>query len=386
MRILHTADWHIGRTLLSHDMADDQRFAIEGVTEIARGEKVDAIVIAGDLYDRGNPSEESVAMLDEALERLCEVAPVLAIAGNHDSGPRLEFGRKRQRDSGLHLIGTCAGGVRSIVLQDAHGEVEFHLMPFAMPEQVRHALKDEEKNEEIRSHDVATASRLPTPLDPRRRHVLVGHLFVQGGTVGDTERSIAVGGVEHVDPSRFEGFAYTALGHLHRPHAIGTDRIRYSGSLCRCSFSEEDHAKSVSIVDLDGAGDVAIEEVEIEQRFGMRTIRGTFDELLRHGLADDRRERDWIRVELTDEVPIYNAMTRLREVYPRAVELRFTHDTAVENGGGTGGLRLEASTPMQFLERFLEDRRPDEEDGELWTEVKRLAAACLEKAVQEDEA
>ncbi len=381
MRILHTADWHIGRTLLSHDMADDQRFAIEGVTEIARGEKVDAIVIAGDLYDRGNPSEESVAMLDEALERLCEVAPVLAIAGNHDSGPRLDFGRRRMDHGKLHLVGTCHGGAHPVHLSDRHGEVVFHLMPFAMPEQVRFALNEGD----LRGHDAATARRIASiERSAGKRHVLVGHLFAQGGTVGDTERSIAVGGAECVDPAHFQNFHYVALGHLHRPHSIGTERIRYSGSLCRCSFSEEDHDKSVSIVELDAAGKVAIKEVKIQQRRGMRTITGMFDEVLDGARCDPRRDQDWIRVKYTDPTPIVDAMTRLRGVYPHIVQAIRERPDTEQQIDGRRGLSLDRDAPTAFLERFLSERSVGGEDDSLRRAMLALAAECLEEAMRGD--
>lgn len=383
MRILHTADWHIGKTLHGHDLLDDQKFALGQIIEIAKERKVEAIVIAGDLYDRGNPAEEAVQILDEALHRLCEIAPVLAIAGNHDSGTRLDFGRRLMASGRLHLVGTCHGGAHPVTLEDAHGQVVFHLMPFAMPEHVREALGDET----IKGHDAATARRIAAiSRDAAARHVLVGHLFVQGGTVGDTERSIAVGGVEHVDPAHFGPFAYTALGHLHRPHSIGaSDRIRYSGSLCRCSFSEEDHAKSVSIVELDGDGAVSIDKVEINQRLGMRTIEGLFDEVMEAGRNDPRRELDWIRVVLTDPTPIYDAMRRLTAVYPHVADQQFKRAGAPIGEIEHGTLSLDGDTPRAFLDRFLGERLPESDDDALRQAVATLAADCLEEAMREED-
>lgn len=383
MRILHTADWHIGKTLHGHDLLDDQKIALGHIIEIAKQRKVEAIVIAGDLYDRGNPAEDAVQILDEALHRLCEIAPVLAIAGNHDSGTRLDFGRRLMASGRLHLVGTCHGGAHPVTLEDAHGQVVFHLMPFAMPEHVREALGDET----IKGHDAATSRRIAAiSRDAATRHVLVGHLFVQGGTVGDTERSIAVGGVEQVDPSHLDRFAYTALGHLHRPHSIGASgRVRYSGSLCRCSFSEEDHAKSVSIVEIDSDGAVSIDEVEIPQRLGMRTIEGLFDEVMEAGRQDPRRELDWIRVVLTDPTPIYDAMRRLTAVYPHVAEQQFKPSSAPIGEIGHGALNLDGDTPQAFLDRFLRERRSESDDDALHEAVATLAAECLEEAMREDD-
>ncbi len=383
MRILHTADWHIGETLYGQDLLDDQKLALGHIIEIAKQRKVDAIVIAGDLYDRGNPAEDAVQILDEALHRLCEIAPVLAIAGNHDSGTRLDFGRRLMASGRLHLVGTCHGGAHPVTLEDAHGQVVFHLMPFAMPEQVRQALRDEE----IKGHDAATARRLDgIHLDADTRHVLVAHLFAQGGTVGDTERSIAVGGGEQVNLSRFDRFSYTALGHLHRPHSIGASgRVRYSGSLCRCSFSEEDHAKSVSIVEIDSDGAVSIDAVEIPQRLGMRTIEGLFDEVMEAGRRDPRRELDRIRVVLTDPTPIYEAKRLLAAVYPHIADQKFKPAGAPIGELGHGALSLDGDTPRAFLDRFLRERRSESDDDALREAVATLAAECLEEALREED-
>ena len=377
MRFLHTADWHLGRVFAGFDLLDAQAHAVDGLVAIARDVRPQAIVIAGDLYDRGVPPEDAVRLFDDALRRLVEVAPVLAIAGNHDSGGRIDFGRELLRQAGVHLAGTSRNGVERVDLRDDHGVVAFHLMPYATPEQVRFELG----RDEVRSHDDATRARIAAAdLAGTARHVLVGHLFAQGGReTKESERDIAVGGIATVDPAAFAPFAYTALGHLHRPHRIGTDRVRYSGSLARYSFAEEDHEKGASLVELDATGGVAVRQIPLPQKHGMRTLRGTLEELLRQAAADDRRTLDLVRAVVTDRIVMPGSHDGLRQLYPQLLE--FHHERPpTEATGGPPPVAARRSEG-EFLDAFFAARYP----GDPGDDVRNLARECLEEAVRQEE-
>ncbi len=380
MRFLHTADWHLGRVFAGFDLLDDQRHALEGLAAIAADARLDAIVVAGDLYDRALPPEDAVRLLDGMLLRLSRIAPVLAIAGNHDSGGRLDFGRALFRQVGLHIAGTSRDGIERVDLADRHGRVAFHLMPYATPEEVRF----ETGRDDIRTHDEATRARVAA-IDTAdgARHVLVGHLFAQGGLeTRDSERDISVGGIATVDPAAFAAFQYTALGHLHRPHGLGDGRVRYSGSLGRYSFAEETHRKTVSLVEIDAAGNVSLEEIDLPQRHGMRTLGGSFDQLLRAAATDEARGSDLVRVVLTDPIVVPGSRERLREAYPHLLEFTLEPPTAAESTTAHAAMPdLRAQSPHDFVTRFLEDRYP----GIACDAVRALARELMERAVDREE-
>ena len=361
------------------DLLDAQRHALEGLAAIAADQRPDAIVIAGDIYDRAVPPEEAVRTLDDILMRLSSVAPVLAIAGNHDSGGRIDFGRRLLRRAGVHMVGTSRDGMERVDLQDDHGTVAFHLMPYATPAEVRFDFG----RDDLRTHDEATRARIAAArLDGTARHVLVGHLFAQGGReTRDSERDISVGGVATVDPAVFAPFSYTALGHLHRPHAAGSSRVRYSGSLARYTFAEEDHQKSVSLVTIDAAGELLLQEIPLPQKYGMRTLRGTFNQLQAQAAQDDRRSLDLVRIVLTEEIVLPAAHARLRELYPHLLEFSVERPRRAEDAGRPAvAPALASQSEHEFLAGFLAARYPDQAcDG-----VRALARECMEQAIAGD--
>ena len=375
MRFLHTADWHLGRIFAGFDLLESQRHALDGIVDIAAAARPDAIVVAGDLYDRALPPEDAVLLLDETLLRLSRIAPVLAIAGNHDSGRRIDFGRRLMREAGVHLAGTSRAGVEGVDVADRHGVVRFHLLPYATPEEARF----ETGRDDVRTHDDATRARIARLDMASGRNVLVAHLFAQGGEeTKESERDISVGGVAGVGTDAFQAFCYTALGHLHRPHAVADGRVRYAGSLGRYSFAEAGHRKTVSLVEIDAAGRATVEEVEIPQRFGMRTLRGGFETLLQAAASDLHRDRDLVRVVLTDAIVVPGARERLHGFYPRLLE--FTVERAAEPAAATApGTAADVRTrsPHEFIGRFLDDRYPGIADDA----IRGLARDCMERAV-----
>jgi exonuclease SbcD len=322
MKLFHTADWHLGKLVQGVYMTEDQRHVLEQFVEAIKKERPDAVIIAGDLYDRSIPPTDAVDLLDEVLETIVIKlkTPVLAVSGNHDGPERLDFGSKIMRSTGFHIVGSFTSVLEPVVLQDEHGDVHFHLIPYADPSKVRYELQ----NDEIRTHDDAmraVINQIIESMDRDARHVFVGHAFVTPGgekkeNTSDSERPLAIGGVEHVNASLFDLFHYTALGHLHQAHHVGNEKVRYSGSPLKYSISEEHHKKGYYIVELDNDGQANVEKRLLEPRRQIRTVEGKIEEIEKH----DRNE-DYVFIKLLDENPVIYPMERVRSVYPNAMHV-----------------------------------------------------------------
>jgi exonuclease SbcD len=345
-----------------------QRPALDSIVEIAREERPDAVVIAGDLYDRAVPSEAAMQAFEDSVTQLRAIAPVIAIAGNHDGAGRVSHFGSVLAGAGIHISAADFGRVPHVALHDGHGEVRFHLMPFATPDEVRQAFKEGAELDAadggaapLSSHELATVRRLATvDLCPKARHVLVGHLFTQSGKTAhtsDSERDISVGGSSLVSHSHFERFSYVALGHLHKPHDVVPGRIRYSGSIGRFSFSEESHGKSVSVVEIHADGSTSVREVILPHRHGMRTIRGLFAEVLRAAPADPQRSSAFVRVVLSDTTPQYEAYRRLSEHYRYLIEVSYENREVGEGGQVPAADRPERQDPFAMVKQYCRDQQ-----------------------------
>jgi len=323
LRFLHTADWHLGRLFHARSLLEDQAHILGQFVELVRAERPDAVLIAGDVYDRAVPPPEAVALLDEVLGRIVVDAgvPVVMIAGNHDSAQRLEFGARLMRAQGLHVAGRTLAEAGSVTLHDAHGEVRLYALPYAEPAVVRDAM-----GAELPSHEAALRAQLDAIRavhPPGVRAVLVGHAFVVGGAASESERPLSVGGSGAVAADLFAGFDLVALGHLHRPQTLGGGRIHYAGSLLKYSLSECAHDKSVSRIELDADGTVSITSVPLQPLRDVRVVEGELAALLAAG-ADDPRRDDYIHARLTDAGALLDPMARLRQVYPNALAIERT--------------------------------------------------------------
>jgi len=317
VRLLHTADWHLGRIFYGASLLEDQAVALDGFCALAADLRPDAIVIAGDVYDRSVPPPEAVTLLDDTLTRLLMETgvPVVLVAGNHDNAARLAFGRRMLAERGLHIAGLVESRCASVELATPSGPVRIWALPHADPPEVACALCDDE----ARGHEAAMAARLAevrqravlgvsagkgaeaTPADsaatePRQlrfetaagspvRHIVVAHAFVAGGRESESERPLSVGGTGQVSAELFRGFDYVALGHLHRPQSVSRPGIRYAGSLLKYSFDEHDHRKSVTLVEIGADGGISVEEHELPRRRDVRKISGYLEDLLRGGPA-----------------------------------------------------------------------------------------------------
>jgi DNA repair protein SbcD/Mre11 len=357
MRFIHTADWHLGRTFHNVSLVDDQAHVLDQVVALVKETRADALVVAGDVYDRAVPPTDAVRLLGDVLERVVvglEV-PVVMIAGNHDSPDRLEFGAPLLSSRGLHVRGTLAPDAGPVVLHDQDGPVGFFLLPYAEPPLVRERLG----NDGLRSHDEAMRALTERVLTaPSReggsasvgRTVAVAHCFAAGGESSESERPLSVGGAGTVDPDCFRAFSYTALGHLHRPQAFGS-RVRYSGSLLKYSFSEADHRKSVSVVELDATGNVTVEEIPLSPRRDVRIVEGYLKELLGEpGVAS----HDYLLVRLLDKEAILDPMGKLRQAFPNALHVERPGLWSTGEVQVAGRERLKASVMDLFAAFFQE--------------------------------
>jgi exonuclease SbcD len=343
LRVLHTADWHLGRPFHGDSLLDAQAAAIEFTVSVARDASVDAILIAGDLYDRALPPVDAVRLADEALCRLSEIAPVVVISGNHDSAPRLGFGAALLDRAGVH-VRTAVSGVGTPVELDG-GVV--YAIPYLEPDLVR---------EELGASERGHAAVMQAAMERVRRHdvpcIVMAHAFVAGARPSDSEREISIGGSAVVPPFVFDRADYVALGHLHAPQAIG-ERIRYSGSPVAFSFSEAGHAKTVAVV--DAASGVA-ETVAVPVWRSLAVLRGTLDELLTEE-AHAEAERCWVSATLTDAVRPVDAMERLRGRFPFAVLLAFEPVGGVETAGSSYAQRLRGLSDHELVSGFVRDVR-----------------------------
>jgi DNA repair protein SbcD/Mre11 len=331
VRILHTSDWHLGRSFHRVDLLAAQATQLDHLVEVVRSERVDVVVVAGDVYDRALPGVDSVQLLDDALHRLTEAgAGVVVSSGNHDSPRRLGFGSRLMTKSGVHVRTDPARVGEPVLLADRHGEVAFYPLPYLEPALAADALGAE------RSHSgVLTAAMAAVRADlagrPGTRAVVSAHAFVTGGAPSDSERELAVGGLGQVPASTFAGVDYVALGHLHGRQQLGPN-VRYSGSPLAFSFGEADHRKGSWLVTLGPAGVEQVESVEAPVPRALARLRGTLDELL-SASRFTAAEVAWCQVTLTDPTRPAAPMERLRRRFPHVLELRLEPCGA---GSGTG--------------------------------------------------
>ncbi len=348
MRFLHTADWHLGRILHGARLIEDQAHILDQIVAVARDARPDAVLIAGDVYDRAVPPPEAVELLDETLCRLVIDLdlPVIVIAGNHDSPQRTGFGARILGRQRLHVAGAF-GPPQPVVLEDRHGRVTVWPLPYADPPMVRAAFEDEG----IATHDQAMTAAVGRMSDRGGRAVLVAHAFVDGGAECESERPLSVGGSGAVSGTQFAGFSYVALGHLHRPQTAGGAAVRYAGSPLKYSFSEVDHAKSLALVEIDAAGTATVETVPLSPRRDLRILEGTLAELTGGGLRGPRD--DYLLVRLADDGPVYDAMARLRQTYPNVLHIERLRLSAAAAGGGEGAARHRRLGPVDHFAAFF---------------------------------
>lgn len=349
MKLIHLSDLHIGKRLEDASMQDEQKYILLKILQIIDEEKPHAVLIAGDVYDKSVPSGEAVTMFDDFLCRLAErKLPVLIISGNHDSPERLAFASRLLQQSNIHISPVYDGEIAPVTLTDVEGEVDFWLLPFIKPVHVRRFYPDEN----IESYtDACRVAVEKMGVDPSRRNVLLAHQFVTGATVGGSEE-LSVGGIDNVDASVFADFDYVALGHIHGPQNIGSNKIRYCGTPLKYSFAEANHHKSVTVVNLGSKGELSLQLRPLTPRLDVRTIRGTFAELTSKAFREGMNTDDYLHVTLTDEEEIPEVMGKLRMIYPNLKTM--CYDNTRTHSDQIVGLaqNVEGKTKLQLFEEF----------------------------------
>jgi exonuclease SbcD len=375
MRLLHTSDWHLGRTLHGESLLEPQHVFLRWLVGLATARQVDAVLVAGDVYDRAVPTTDAVALLDDVLVALARAGiPVLLTSGNHDSAIRLGFGSELHAVAGVHVRTRLDQLITPLLLHDEGGPVGIYGIPYLLPDAVLADLDAERSHSSVLD---AAVRRIRADATARGldRVVAVGHAFVTGGAPSESERDISIGGIGDVPVSIFDGLSYVALGHLHGPQRV-TDRIRYSGSPLPFSFSERAHAKSVTVVELDDAGAVDVELVPTPVPRPMRQVRGRLEELVaRAGTDLAPLAQAWVKVVLTDPGWCPAAMDRLRQVWPHTLVLDRDPDGGLTSAAADAAHIAAVTDPVEICAAFVEwvdSTRPDRDQREA---LERAVAA-----------
>ena len=353
MRFLHTADWHLGRIFYGQYLTDDQAHVLEHqFFTILKEEKIDGILLAGDVFDRAVPPIEAIELWDSIITRLAMdyKVPLFVVSGNHDGAERLEVGRSMLSRSGIHIWGSPHHALQPFEFESSDGKVAICPMPFSEPRRIGDALglsaseskpvdtevedslfsyveSDEQESEPIfnlHNYDQmyqAWSDCLYQQVPKGMPSLAISHAFVMGGEVGGSERTLSVGGSEQVSPHVFKNFHYTALGHLHGPQRMGADHIRYSGSPLKYSFDEQGQKKSFTIIDMDTKGKVDISTIPVEAKRDVVILEGYFEDLLNNKELQIKHKDDYVQARLLDTMPIMDGMAKLRQVYHRCMTI-----------------------------------------------------------------
>lgn len=321
MKFIHTSDWHLGRQFHNVSLLDDQQAVLDQLIQYIENNPVDAVVVAGDIYDRSVPPTIAIELLNKVVKRICGElnTPMILISGNHDGAERLGFGSEQMKNAGLHIISNFEDMLTPVVIEtETAGQVAFYGMPYNDPEQVRFAYQ-----EPVSTHDQAhklLAEKITEQFQPEQRNVLVSHCFVDGAIESESERPLSIGGSDRVSHEHFLNFDYVALGHLHQPQKKGEEYIRYSGSLMKYSFGEQNQKKGFTLVEIDQNGFVSAEHVDLAAPHEMRIVEGELEQVIEQGKTDPKNE-DYLLVRLMDKHAILNPMEKLRTVYPNVLHL-----------------------------------------------------------------
>lgn len=380
MKFIHTADWHLGKLVHGLYMTEDQRYFLNKFVEVVEEEKPDAVVIAGDLYDRSVPPTDAVELLNEILFKInVELkTPIVAIGGNHDSAERLSFGSSWYKKSHFYLTGKLESNIQPIQIKG----VNFYLVPYAEPGMVRHLLNDES----IHSHQdamKAVIGKIEQSLNLNEPNVFVGHTFVLGGKTSDSERTLSVGGSGCVGSELFAPFSYTALGHLHSPDAIKHPKIRYSGSLLKYSFSEAKQEKSISIIEMKDNGQFDLRVRSITPKNDLRELEGYLDELMDPSIYEKQNVNDYLKIILHDEGALIDPINKLRQIYPNVLHLeRKIAMTDMKKKQSLSLVKEDKKSELELFKQFYEDMTT----SEFTDEKHAVIAEVIERTLKEEAA
>lgn len=391
MKIIHTGDWHIGKIVNEFSMIKDQRYILNELIEIIKREKPDVLVIAGDIYDRSIPPVEAVELLNNVFNKILidNKVKIVAISGNHDSGERVGFGSEILEKEGLFISGTLVNGVKNISIKDEFGDVNFYLVPYSDPAIIRRLYQ----NESIKNHNDAMKTivdEINKTLDINSRNVIIVHGYITLNReealkssedekynvaeleVSDSERPLSIGGTELIDGGIFNNFDYVALGHLHGRQKVGRETMRYSGSLMKYSFSEINHKKGVTIIEIDGEKNINIKCEELNPLHNMRIIRGPIDELIKATNLEDGSCNDYIQAIITDEGELIDPIGKLRNTYPNIMLIKREEKKNISTSNTSASEGYKSKSELELFKEFygsLGDGQFDEKKEELITDI-----------------
>ena len=377
MRFLHLSDLHLGKRVNEFSMLEDQAYILKEILNIIDEQKVEAVLIAGDIYEKVIPSAEAVRLLDDFLTRIAaRELPVFLISGNHDSAERVAFGSRLMSSRQIYLSPVFESDVEPITISDRYGEIHIYMLPFVKPSLVKRVYPEEEI---ITYQDAVNAAVQHMQIDTDKRNILLAHQFVTGAARCDSEE-LSVGGLDDVDASIFDGFDYVALGHLHGPQKIGKETVRYSGTPLKYSFSEANQKKAAVIVDVEEKGKINIQQIPLVPKHDMREIRGTYMEVTALDFYKDMKTDDYLYITLTDEEDIPDAIGKLRTIYPNIMKLSYDNLRTRAAVTVRGTAEVEEKSPMELLKEFyeLQNNQP------MTDEQEEIARGMMEE-IWEDE-
>ena len=374
MKFFHLADLHLGKRVNGFPMIEDQKIILDQILELADTEHPDAVVIAGDVYDKSIPSVEAVNLMDDFLVELVRrKLQVFVISGNHDSAERVSYGGRVMEQSGIH-ISPRISGCGPIRLDDQYGPLYIYLIPYIHPSVVREAYPEEKVTDWTQAMEVLIRN---AHVDPAARNIAVAHQYVTASGVRpeecDSEQK-HIGGLDNVDYSVFDAFDYVALGHLHGPQRIGRDTVRYAGSPLKYSFSEEKHKKSVTLVEIKEKGQVEYRQLPLVPARDFKTLRGTFSEVMSPGFTAPLSAEDYYRIILTDEQDVDQALARLRKYfYKNLMDLEYDNTRTRTQSDIDAGEEALEKEPIEVLqELFLKQNGTAMNDFQTQTAARRI--------------
>lgn len=376
MKFVHLSDLHLGKRVNGYSMIEDQKYILIKILNVIDEQKAEAVVIAGDVYDKPIPPTEAVQLFDDFLFRLVERnLQILVISGNHDSPERIAFGSRFMDKSGVHMSQVYNGKNDLVELKDKYGKVNFYMLPFVKPSNVRRFFEDEEINTYTDAVRVAVSHM---NVNKKARNVIITHQFVTGAQRSESE-TIAVGGTDNVDSYVFDDFDYVALGHIHGPQNVGKNTVRYCGTPLKYSFSEISHEKSVTVVEMKEKGNVKVSTVELTPKLDMREIKGTYEELTFKKNYENTNTEDYLHIILTDEEDVADAVAKLRCVYPNLMKLDYDNTRTRNSLALTQAEETEKKSDTELLSEFFE-----KQNGKPLSDEQLEYAANLFEQIKEE--
>ena len=372
MKFIHLSDLHIGKRVNDFSMLEDQKYILEKIADIVKEEKADAVIIAGDIYDKSVPPAEAVRVFDDFLNILTEnVKSVYMINGNHDSAERVAFGARQMEKGGVFIAPVFDGEMKRYTEKDEYGNINLYLLPYIKPVNVRPFFEEGVVTD---TYSAVKAVIDKTSIDTSERNIIVSHQFITGAERSESEE-VYVGGSDNVEAEVFDDFDYVALGHLHRPQYIARKEVRYCGTPLKYSFSEADHNKSVTVVEMKEKGNIEIKTIPLVPLRDMRRLKGTYEYLTEKKNYEGTNVEDYLHITLLDEEEVYDAIGRLRSIYPNIMRIDYENRrTSADNDIGTVDVGSSKSAIELFEELFRLQNNRDFTDSQ-----RELCAEIIEE-------